>query len=134
MNYIPQIAKMLGVEIGEEFTINNPDLLYRFTENKLQFKAPESDWENALAVMLRSLIEGEFEIVKKPWKPEPGDEWFTVCTLGGLDVNRYLWAGTEYNWMAYRLGNCYRTREEAEANLEKWKRFYSDDRPIDWEA
>ena len=27
----------------------------------------------------------------------------------------------------YKLGNCYRTREEAEANRDKWVAFYASD-------
>ncbi|HHX68770.1 MAG TPA: hypothetical protein GX708_12050, partial [Gallicola sp.] len=34
-NLIPQIAKMLGVEIGEEFKISNKPYVYKFTEDGL---------------------------------------------------------------------------------------------------
>ena len=34
-NLIPQIAKMLGVKIGEEFKISNKPDVYKFTEDRL---------------------------------------------------------------------------------------------------
>ena len=46
MNYIPEIAKMLGVEIGEEFRLRDisktktilQGIKYRFNENNLQYR------------------------------------------------------------------------------------------------
>lgn len=66
MNYIPEIAKMLGVEIGEEFRLSNSEYIYKIVDNGLLRKnKPIETWyyDNS---MLRSLLSGEIEIIKLP--------------------------------------------------------------------
>lgn len=72
MNYMKQVAEMLGVEIGEEFRfksslvgLNTYNL--RFTKKYLQCFSPELDvWVNESTEILCDLLSGEFEVVKLP--------------------------------------------------------------------
>ena len=64
MNYMTQIAQMLGVEIGEEFRLSNSEYIYKIVDNGLLRKnKPIETWyyDNS---MLRSLLSGEIEIIK----------------------------------------------------------------------
>lgn len=66
MNHIKEVAKMLGVEIDEEFSILETGLIYKFVDNGLlQKHSPIATWHGD-DHMLRCLLSGEYEIVKKP--------------------------------------------------------------------
>lgn len=57
---------MLGVELEEEFSISNTGLIYKFVDNGLLMKhIPDMMWHYDNS-MLRCLLSGEYEIVKKP--------------------------------------------------------------------
>ena len=67
-NLIPEIAKMLGVDLGEEFKIKGYDgLTYKLTDNGLELTAVDGQktkWFDHGA--LNSLLKGKMEIVKLP--------------------------------------------------------------------
>ena len=62
MNYIPEIAKLFGVEVGEEFKLKGSDDIYRFSEdNILEWKSCR-EWEEENIRVFLDLIVGEEEI------------------------------------------------------------------------
>ena len=130
MNYMKEVAKMLGVELGERFRLYDEergyDADYYFLEDGIYVDVVGNHYR-ANSGLLFDIVSGEYRIKHKPWKPEDGDEFYYIdwsgcpvhfCTTG-CDPDDYL------NY--YKLGNCYRTKEEAEANREKWKAFYASD-------
>lgn len=123
-NLIPQIARMLDVEIGEEFKIKgHEELTYRFASDRLQLTYDNNIELSDLAakVAFVDLVNGKDEIVKLPWKPKFGDRYFGVFQFNGkLHITRYdIWRGTIAEEAQYRCGWVFRTREEAEAALPK---------------
>lgn len=121
-NLIPQIAKMLGVELGEEFKIKgHEELTYRFFSDRLQLTYDNNIELSDLAAKgaFVALVNGKDEIVKLPWKPKFGDRYFGVFEFNGkLQICRYdIWRGTIAEEAQYRCGWVYRTKEEAEAAL-----------------
>lgn len=123
-NLIPEIAKMLGVELGEEFKIDKYDgLIFKFVDNKLMTTRPDykgATWVTPYATF-NELVGGEVGVIKLPWKPKFGDRYFGVFEFNGkLQICRYdIWRGTIAEEAQYRCGWVYRTREEAEAALPK---------------
>lgn len=122
-NLIPQIAQMLGVEIGEEFKIKGYDeLTYSFTDDGLRVTYG-SDIEisqistNSAFV---ALLNGKDEIVKLPWKPKKGEDYYT---FGGSDdiwrVSQQHWTCHPFDLAVLAKGWAYPTREEAQAALPK---------------
>lgn len=112
-NLIPQIAKMLGVELGEEFKIKGYDRTYWFDLDGLHSGEYAADDED-----LHDLLCGVTEIAKLPWKPKKGDVYFSFALLGDKWVVRPLWCGGFPNEYALlEKGWVYRTCEEAEAAL-----------------
>ena len=122
-NLIPQIAKMLGVEIGEIFTlkgsdgekmsgeymIHNNGLLYRYDE--------DHEWQIA-AVDLMRCLNGEVTVVKLPYKPKYGEAYCTYATDDDKwVVNCKIWTDWVTEFAALKCGVVFRTREEAEAAL-----------------
>lgn len=59
--------------------------------------------------------------VPKPWKPELEETFFTVLHNYGESfyVSELAWGCSDRDERMYLLGNCFRTREEAEAMADK---------------
>lgn len=121
-NLIPEIARMLGVEIGEEFKVKGREYIFHFVDNGLIAYRTDGSalpYENCLAHFLW-LINGEEEIVKIPWKPKKGDGYYTFEVFRGKWVVRLLWwTGAPCNYALLDKGWVFRTKEEAEAALTK---------------
>ena len=119
-NLIPQIAHMLGVEIGEEFKVKGREYIFHFVDNGLIAYRTDGSvlpYENCLTHFLW-LINGEEEIVKIPWKPKKGEDYYT---FGGSDgswrVSQQHWTCHPFDLALFEKGWVYRTRAEAEAAL-----------------
>lgn len=121
-NLIPEIAKMLGVDLGEEFKIKGYDgLTYKLTDNGLELTAvdgQETKWFDHGA--LNSLLKGKMEIVKLPWKPGFEDEFYTFTLVyGKWKVCVGWWENEPHYYALLDKGWIYRSRAEAEAALPK---------------
>lgn len=127
VNYMAEVVKMLGVELGEEFKCNN-GYTYRLTP--LGLVCPEYSTDGyAYSDVLQALLNGEFEVNYKPWKPKTDNLYYYVDQEGCVISNR--WWNTYTEILLYKLGNCYRTEEEAEANRDKWAAFYVSDEVLE---
>ena len=121
-NLIPEIAKMLGVELGEEFKIEGREYIFHFVDNGLvacRADGSELPHENCLAHFLW-LINGEEEIVKLPWKPKMYEQYWTFDKLGQKWIAVCSsWAKYPYEILLFDKGWVFRTREEAQTALPK---------------
>jgi hypothetical protein len=126
-NLIPEIVKMLGVGTGEEFKLkcvdNGQDIegTFYFKENELYFvnEAGKSYIRNDF---LPSVLRGELEIVKLPWKPKEEEHYYTFTstykyTKWKIGLN--CWHTEPQNLAFLKAGWVFRTRQEAEAALPK---------------
>ena len=121
-NLIPEIAKMLGVELGEEFKIKGYDrLTYKLTDNGLELATVDGQktkWFDHGA--LNSLLKGKMEIVKLPWKPKKGDIYYSFnLVYGTWVVCQHILTGSPFDYALLDKGLVYRTCEEAQAALPK---------------
>ena len=122
-NLIPEIAKMLGVDVGEEFEIKGcKGLVYKFTEDGLivcDDKNTETEYTTANMTLI-SLLQGNREIVKLPWKPRKGDVYYTFVRIG-MDCDctpiSYKWDGCVIDIALLKAGWVFRTKQEAVAAL-----------------
>ena len=122
-NLIPQIAQMLGVKLGEEFEIKGrKGVAYKFIIDELIVSGSnnaEHGYTSANMV-LASLVRGDAEIVKLPWKPKKGDVYYTFELLGGKWIVHLLWwTGSPNGYALLDKGWIYRSQAEAEAALPK---------------
>lgn len=123
-NLIPEIARMLGVEIGEEFKVDRYEydgLTCKFAENMLMSRSDLKGAEWGITyVILSELLAGDAEIVKIPWKPKKGEDYYT---FGGSDsiwrVSQQHWTCHPFDLALFEKGWVYRTRAEAETALPK---------------
>lgn len=67
MNHMEEVAKMLGVEIGEEFKIegHSGNVKYRLTEENLEYLSSCDHWFS-ISSTLNCLLNGEYKVVKIP--------------------------------------------------------------------
>ena len=114
-NYMPEVAKMLGVEIDEEFDVlnNEGEKLaygpYKITDNAIA--DCEGDESSSL---LYSLLTGEYTLQKRPWRPKYDDEYWIVFTNGNVGW-QYFRKGHTGHLANLNMGNCFPTEEAAEA-------------------
>ena len=123
-NLIPEIAKMLGVELGEEFKIKGyEEWFYKFDNDRVLMFKHNDDVKMPVApvsvyVAFLALLRGECEIIKLPWKPKMFETYRSFDIVYGKLVVCYLqWTGLPYQYALLDKGWVYRTRAEAEAAL-----------------
>lgn len=120
-NYMADIAKMLGVELGEEFKIDGSNLIYKIFENGLYFRCIEG-WLPTKYEFL-DLITGKLEIVKLPWQPKSGDEYYyPACDF--KDVFSTNWTYSVVDFAYKEAGLIFKTYEECEAALPALRKKY----------
>ena len=134
MNHMAEVAKMLGVELGEVFEIlEYPSKKFMITNCGIG-RLESGEWSYDVAVnsfVFEKLLTGKYNIKRKPWKPKDGDIYWYVDEHGNALVNGFYDKNALYHMNYYKLGNCYRTCEEAEANRDKWVAFYASDEVLE---
>ena len=122
---VPDIAKLLGVELGEEFRIRSSGCkmcepgIYKFDLGEGLVKKDENGVFNSnSSVEFEDLCLGNYEVVKLPWEPKEGEEYFALSAYY-KSVEKKTWKGSTFGYAMKTLGMVYRTREEAEANFYK---------------
>jgi hypothetical protein len=127
-----QVAKMLGVELGEKFEINeNDNWICSFTEKQFEVSNKNKTYVNANLGehVLGCMLGGTYTVKRKPWKPELGDGYYFISDDGLVDFD--TWSNYYYDIILYKLGNCYKTKEEAEKDKDKWIAFYESDEVLE---
>ena len=132
MNYMQEVAKMLGVEFGERFRLYDNereyDVNYYFLEDGIYTDINSKPYR-ANSGLLLDIVTGEYCIKRKPWKPNIEDLYYIVDELGQSCSEQWYEDSIDINY--YKIGNCYKTRKEAEENSEKWKAFYTSDEVLE---
>ena len=132
-NHMEEVARILGVELGEEFEIIMPNTnCYArafFAVDGLRFTDYNvSDCLTWKPYVLQHLLSGWYTIKRKPWKPSVDESYYHVSAEY---IERDVWCGDVIDTTFYKLGNCYKTQDEAEANRDKWIAFYSSDEVLE---
>lgn len=122
-NLMPEVAKLLGVEIGEQFRLHNierdvtlEDLYYLNKENGLMCIQYDDGRTLYSPYVINSVLTGKYEIVKLHWEPKNGDEYYYPEVLCNT-VSSAIWVDCAFDYAIKVLGMIYRTYEEAEANF-----------------
>lgn len=132
MNYMSEVAKMLGVELEEEFEVcwqDNPMWhTYAMLTNK-GIKITHSDLTIfSSSDILEWILCGMAPIKLKPWKPKYYEKYYSI---GADGLEPGTWMNDFIDDTLYKIGNCYRTEEEARADSDKWKAFYASDEVLE---
>lgn len=120
-NYMADVAKMLGVELGEEFKIDGSNLIYKFFENGLYFRCIEG-WLPAEYQFL-DLIKGECNIVKLPWQPKDGEYYYFPAVDFQYSCPA-AWHNCPIDFALKEAGMIFKTKEECETALPALRKKY----------
>nr|UVX44559.1 MAG: hypothetical protein [Bacteriophage sp.] len=113
---MPEVAKILGVEVGEEF-----DILVNETE--MLVHGPYKIIDNAIVDyvgcktkdLLYGLLTGEYTLQKRPWRPKEGGWFYHIYGNGGGLTAKFFNFNNVYDLALLNMGNCFPTKEAAEA-------------------
>lgn len=136
------IDKVLSVDIRAQ-TNDNKEIIVRHTDFKFLEDATISfDYIDRYAnnFCYRKMLNGisfdvkcngysieieECEKKNKSWKPKFDEKYYSIGVDGSVEDG--VWMNDFLDYSLYKLGNCYRTIEEARANRSKWGKFYDSD-------
>lgn len=121
-NYMQDVAKMLGVELEEEFMVTEDDSIYKLTKDGLEYKSDDGNRYYANNVFL-NLLDGTTEIIKLPWQPKKGEKYYTPSPLFDRAI-RYCWDGFPSDFALKEVGMIFKTEKECEAALSALRKKY----------
>ena len=121
-NYMQDVARMLGVELEEEFNIKDSRVFYKIANKGLYYKF-NTTWYPSSNDLFVKLIMGKVEIIKLPWEPKYGDKYY-YPESNFTRVSWYKWAHDSVDFALKEMGMAFRTKEECEAALPALRKKY----------
>ena len=117
-NLMPEIAKLLDVEIGEEFIIENADRKETVVlgMDGLHVIQPNNVLGPDHGTLLSKVLQGLYEVKKLPWEPKY-KEYYYCPSINQRRVIEFLWVGDTRDYAMKALGMVYRSEEEAKAHF-----------------
>lgn len=111
MNYIQEVADMLGVELNEYFDVYDAQDKHigSYCFDEIGFSDSN---------VLLNILNGTYTIKKKQFKPKNGEEYYFLApdanfnTQGSI-VNKRKWGDYTIDYIYYRAGNTFRSVKEA---------------------
>ena len=117
-NCMAAVAKLLGVELGEEFIIENKDSKETvvLAADGFHVIQPNDILGPDHGKLLSKVLQGLYEVKKIPWEPKY-NEYYYCPSVRQIGVSYVKWWGDIIDYALKALGMVYRTKEEAEAHL-----------------
>ena len=118
MNKWKEFAEMLGLELEQDFVLTDVDgnrkdkYTYKITEDGLLYKSPTFNWSISSLGTIARLLNGDYKVVTKPWKPKKGEKYFYYAKAFRQTVYK-IWIDENYDLLLWKTGNCFKTEEEA---------------------
>lgn len=127
-NLMPEVAALLGVEIGEKFIIENADKKETVVVALDGFHViqPNDVLGPDHGKLLSKVLQGLYEVKKLPWKPKVGDKYYAIASTDNKKpyISLYIWRGFVVDYTLWKLEMIYRTEAEAMANMaENYERL-----------
>lgn len=125
-NYMQDVARMLGLELEEEFKFrdyNNLDYYGKITDKGVYIRSEvKKDWRYD-GTVLQEILTGLCKIEKLPWQPKLGEEYYApYIKFEIVMVTTWLDMPTDF---AYKeAGMIFKTKEECEAALPELRKKY----------
>lgn len=114
-NYMPEVARMLGVEIGEEFDViyetgQKSDWgPYKITRDGLVDES--GNWTlNETAIL--NLLKGNYSLQKRPWRPMDKEIYWLIESDGDVHCS-YFYKDNTDDLALLNMGNCFPSEEVA---------------------
>ena len=117
-NCMAAVAKMLGVELGEEFIIENKDRKETvvLAMDGLHVIQPNNVVGPDHGKLLSKVLQGLYEVKKLPWEPREGER-YCYPSVSAKNVDCTDWICCSFDYAMKALGMIYKTPEEAQAHF-----------------
>ena len=115
-NIMPEIATLLGVEIGEEFIIQNADRKETVVLAMDGFHVIQPNYAVGPdhGKLLSKVLQGLYEVNKVPWEPQYGEVYYWPSTIRQeVRIEYFNWRGDAFDLAMKALGMVYKTKKEA---------------------
>lgn len=117
-NLFPEIADLIGVELGEKFLVKAPmqeewSEVY-FNENGL-YETTEDGCDYVRLLLLYTLLKGECEVEYKKFKPAVGEWYYTYDDKWEVISKR--WNEDAFDYINMKIGACFHTYNIAKRKL-----------------
>lgn len=138
-NKMAEFANMLGVELEENFLafFDTGEMFGECKFTDAGFWLLGGELMANMNEGLYKLLTGELRIKKMPRKPHYGEGYWSYKKIDGsktrLEIHEDYWYGDFIDKIMYKLGFCYKTKEEASANLSRAEDFFNNSDIINWE-
>ena len=119
-NFMAAVAKLLGVELGEEFIIENKDSKETvvLAADGFHVIQPNNVVGPDHGKLLSKVLQGLYAVKKIPWEPKEGEMYYILNTRAHF-IESFMWDNGTFDYLAKNMGIIYRTKAEAEAHLEE---------------
>ena len=136
-NKMPDVARLLGVELGERFRIKeiHNDYVWWIAMDGLHGEVTARGTDALRAATLAPkltdalwrLLIGMFTVRKMPWRPRKGEEyWYVSWTdCGATFIQPETWRESFTDYLLLRSHNCFKTQDEAESHSLEIKKKYT---------
>lgn len=117
-NCMAAVAKLLGVELGEEFIIENKDRKETVVLAMDGFHViqPNNVVGPDHGKLLSKVLQGLYEVKKLSWEPKHCDAYYVLNVETGR-IECYSWGATTFDLAVKSLGIIHRTEAEAKAHM-----------------
>ncbi len=114
-NKMMEVAKLLGVELEEEFEIMGAPTtsIFKISEKGLVLYHRIEDWWEAMPNTLTHLLTGGSKIVKLSWKPAMNDTYYYPTPSDKELWERTIWVDSGYDSIKLSRGLVFKTSKEA---------------------
>ena len=110
-NKMKEVAKMLGVKLGEEFEVETREgVKYKFTEKGLHVKYVNENIFLQTLISLKELLTGELTI---KWKPKSGEKYYFMFSIYPKPMRLLYYNESMADRLMFKRGMITRTEEEA---------------------
>lgn len=117
-NVMEKVAELLGMELGEEFIIENADRKEAVVlgADGLHVVQPNGVLGPEHGKLLSKVLQGLYDVQKKPWEPEYRERYYWPGAFYQV-IKDAFWRGDTFDYAMKTLGMIYRTKAEAEAHF-----------------
>jgi len=117
MNIVKDVAKLLGIEVGVPFHVNEEKIIYRFDEDgAFSWDMGDGDWSRDL-VLTGHFLRGMLTV---KWKPKCGEYYHYPDVWEENGISDCVWADDKEDKLLYDRGLVFRTEEEAAAKAKEY--------------
>ena len=117
-NCMAAVAQLLGVELGEEFIIENKDRKETvvLAADGFHVIQPNNVLGPDHGKLLSKVLQGLYEVKKLPWEPREGER-YCYPSVSAKNVDCTDWICCSFDYAMKALGMIYKTPEEAQAHF-----------------